>query len=95
MTGDRLLLELVGGRGGGAYEDFEHIDDGVNFDLQKGKDYVLSIAASKDALRVKLRGDCEPVDYNLRLREPLVGRVGMRPWRSAMQCSQFNVSTRS
>lgn len=91
MTGDRLLLELVGGRGGDAYMDFKHIDEGVEFNLQADTEYTFSIKAQKHDLQVTVRGGNQMIDYKTELPEHLQGRIGMRPWRSTMLCTQFNV----
>ncbi len=93
LTGKRLLLELVGGRGGGEYEDFFHINEGVPFALRENHEYTFSITASPGLLKVSAHGNNKPTVYEVPLAEPLKGRVGMRPWRSRMVCSQFDVIT--
>jgi len=91
MTGDRLLLELVGGSGGDAYTDYRHVDEGVEFNLLEDTEYIFSIKAQKNDLQVVVRGGHKTLEYRTKLPEPINGRVGMRPWRSTMICSQFNV----
>ena len=93
FTGERVLLELVGGSGGDAYTDFKHIDDGVAFNLLEDKEYAISLKALGNDLKVNLRGGDQMIDYQTRLPELLQGRVGIRPWRSTMICSQFNVTS--
>jgi|GEM_PF-2760084 len=93
FTRDRLLLELVGGRGGGAYEDFEHVDEGVEFAFREGIEYTVSIDATRTKLAARIRGDGVDLAYTTDLIEPLSGRVGLRPWRSTIRCTQFNVVT--
>jgi hypothetical protein len=93
MTGDRLLLELVGGRGGDAYGDYRHINDGVEFRLLEDVPYTFRITAQAMQLHVTVMTDHGCVEYSTELPEPLVGRVGIRPWRSTLVCSQFDVIT--
>ena len=71
--------------------DFLHIDKGVEFNLLEETEYTFSIKARKTDLQVTVRGGHEIIHYKTELPEPFYGRVGLRPWRSMMICSQFYV----
>jgi hypothetical protein len=89
FTGERLLLEQIGFRGGDEYLDFEHLDGGVPFRLEPRRRYDLMVRVFGKTIKVQ----CDGQDvYFARLRQPVpAGRVGLRPWRSVMRCEQFDV----
>ncbi len=95
MTGDQLLLELIGGRGFGEYSDFQHLDEGVPFVFKEGIDYRFSLDVKDQVMKVKIRSELGLVNYQVSLPEPINGRVGLRPWRCRLHCAEFVVSTRS
>jgi hypothetical protein len=90
FTGERLLLERIGSHGRDEYSDFDHIDEGVPFQLQRNCPYDLVIDVDRTAIRVRCNGN---EVYSPSLPEPVpAGRVGLRPWRSRMECKYFEVS---
>jgi hypothetical protein len=89
LTGKRMLLEMVGNYGGDEYADFEHIDEGVPFLVREGFVYRLGIHVS-DKVSVFLDNR---LIYECRLAKPPVGRVGLRPWRSHLHCTHFEVKS--
>ncbi|HEU4456433.1 MAG TPA: toll/interleukin-1 receptor domain-containing protein [Longimicrobium sp.] len=92
FSGTRLLLEQIGRRGGDEYHDFRHIDEGVPFELREGRIHDFTVAAHPDSITVTCDGEHV---YTVRPpRGTLVGRVGLRPWRSHLRCHRFIVSTR-
>jgi hypothetical protein len=89
LTGDRLLLEKIGSRGGSEYRDWEHVDEGVPFRLELERSFMLSITVSSDTILVEADG--EEV-YWVSMGEAVpTGRVGLRPWRSVLRCEYFAV----
>jgi hypothetical protein len=89
LTGERLLLERVGARGGTEFRDWQHVDEGIPFKLTTGEPVELEIHASSDVITIHHAGK-ELHAWSLGEALPM-GRVGLRPWRSRMQCDQFDV----
>ncbi len=88
FTGKRLLLELIGSKGGPAFRDFKHIDEGVPFDLLQGRYYFIELSVTDDKLSVKI--DNNEI-YTVSFPGDAVGRVGLRPWRSQIESDNFQV----
>ncbi len=89
FTGDKLVLELVGGRGGAEYGDFHHLANAGRFLINDATDYSIrvqlragTLTVTVDDIRV-LETDQLPISSD--------GRVGLRPWRSRIICSRFEV----
>jgi hypothetical protein len=90
FTGDRLLLEQIGFRGGDEYFDYQHVDSGVPFALKPRRSYDLVVRVFGNTIYVQC--DDQQV-YSVSLRQPVpAGRVGLRPWRSLMKCEHFEVA---
>jgi hypothetical protein len=88
-TGTRLLLEQVGYSGGDEYYDFHHINEGVNFPITAGRMYEISLSADQNSINVifnshKIYSAIPPPGI-------LTGKVGLRPWRSLIECDLFEV----
>ncbi|MCX6899760.1 MAG: hypothetical protein NT105_13810 [Verrucomicrobia bacterium] len=89
FTGKSLILELVGGRTGGVYEDFQHIGPRVEFELQRDRFYYIELQVADGDLTVLIDGRKKYEASNL---EDPMGRVGLRPWRSLMVSDRFEVN---
>lgn len=88
ITGHEILIERIGFEGGTEGKDFQHITKSVPFMVNHGKSYNFEIYIDNDYVRVKI--DDQP---KLRMTRPkgIIGRVGLRPWRSRMDCTKFVV----
>jgi len=90
FTGDELVLEIVGGRGGAEYGDFHHLHNAGPFRIDDATDYSVRVqirdrvltAAVDDTTLLEARD--LPISAH--------GRVGLRPWRSQIICSHFTVN---
>ena len=91
FTGTRLLLEHIGSRDGDEYIDYQHIDEGVPFQLEANRPYDLVVHVASTVLQVHCDGR-EVYFVSLAQSVP-AGRVGLRPWRSRMKCERFDVAT--
>jgi hypothetical protein len=91
FTGKRLLLEEIGRLGRDEYYDFHHIDEGVPFLLQTGQSYEISLHADLYEITASIDGlevySVKPPPGSL------IGKVGLRPWRSVLKCERFEVRT--
>lgn len=87
LTGDDLLIERIGFQGGDVFRDYEHFTNKVPFKIQEETEYLLKVDISK-TINVFINDQ-----QILSVDRPtgVVGRVGLRPWRSQMNCMQFNV----
>ncbi len=87
LTGDELLLERVGFKGG---SEAEHITDWCPARIESGKSHAFVLKFNQQEIQVYLDGK-----HIKTLDRPtgVVGRVGLRPWRSKMDCTRFVVST--
>lgn len=88
LTGEKMLLERVGAQGGDAYDDFEHLDAGVDFRIEDGVGYHFLLRVGRDSLDVVV--DHRHV-YHVALPEGITGQVGLRPWRAEVACRFFEV----
>lgn len=87
FTGAELLLERVGFKGGDVYTDYEHLTEGIPFLVSEGAKHMAKISfASTIDISVNNK-------LLLSIERPtgVYGRVGLRPWRSQMECTQFTV----
>jgi hypothetical protein len=88
FTGSRLLLELIGARGGPVFSDFQHTDEGVLFILESGRFYKIDLRLSDHRLSIRI-DDAEM--YTATIQEAAIGRIGIRPWRSRIESDHFEV----
>ncbi|MEO5334647.1 MAG: hypothetical protein H7839_21740 [Magnetococcus sp. YQC-5] len=89
FSGSRLLLERVGFRSGESYMDFSHIDEGVKFQLIDGKEYRVVVQVSVEMVHVFIDNVRR---YSIATPSDSIGRVGLRPWRTRLTCSFFEVT---
>lgn len=88
FSGRRILLEAIGFNGGDDYLDAFHLEDGVEFDLEEERLYALTISVSSKAIVVFV--DNKKI-YFVETPHDLLGRVGIRPWRSRIDCAYLEV----
>jgi hypothetical protein len=85
LTGSDLLVErnAFGGR-----PQFEHITPSVPLQIESGKSYNIKVLVGP---KIEIRVNDRSV-LSLDRPRDIVGRVGLRPWRSKMDCTKFVVS---
>jgi hypothetical protein len=88
LTGSGVLIERVGFKGDKAHRDFEHKTKLTFLPIQPGKPTDFKVCA--DVRRIEVFANGQRV---LSMGRPpgVVGRVGLRPWRSKMDCTKFMV----
>ncbi len=88
ITGQDILIEMVGFNGGPVVHDYEHATKPIPHKIQEGQSYDFTVKCDNKQLAVRLGGQ----DL-LKLEKPrgIVGRVGLRPWRGQLACSSFIV----
>lgn len=88
FTGQQILLEEVGAGGGGDYRDFRHLSPPTAFDIKDGHLYQITLHISQNLIDVFVdqRHLCA-----LHPPNRILGKVGMRPWRAKIRCTQFEV----
>ena len=89
FKGDRVLLEKIGFNNGTLFEDYEHFDDGVSLSIVEGKQYFISLSFENSSLLINIDGKLLKT-YSL--PEMIKGRVGIRPMRSTIICSDFKTT---
>jgi len=84
FTGKKLVLEKTG-------ENLRsrHLDMGVDFELKTEREYDILLSYHDHSINVSIDGKGL---YSVYIEKPVYGNVGLRPWRSAMNCSHFKVS---
>ena len=88
FTGQSMVLEQVGSRGGDDYRDFEHLSKGVDFKIQENTEYNFLIKISGNLIDVFVD---EEFKYTIKMPLDIEGKIGIRPWRSQIECSYFEV----
>jgi len=87
LTGSELLIERVGFRGG-KEADFEHVTAPFPLRIETAQPIQFKVQVS-DNIRVDVNNK-----HYVSLKRPtgVVGRVGLRPWRSQIGCTEFTVT---
>jgi hypothetical protein len=88
FSGSRVLLELIGEKGGPVTRDFQHIDEGVPFILKPDHYYNFEIEIRVGKLILSVDGSKA---YSTVFEADPTGRVGIRPWRSRIETDRFLV----
>lgn len=88
LTGNKIVLELVGANGGDDYRDFNHLNSGESFSLIEGVEYNFVIKISSSSIDVFVD---DVFTYSVRTPKDIEGKVGLRPWRSKIDCKYFEV----
>ncbi len=86
LTGSELSVERVGFKGGSEGRDFEHITEPVSLPIESGKSYAFEVKLDANRIEINVNGKCV---QSLDRPTGVVGRVGLRPWRSKMDCTMF------
>jgi len=89
LTGKKLLLELIGQKGGSVFQDYRHLDEGRDFEIIPGKYFELCLQVRDRTLNVKLNGE---EFYQVNFEDDPIGRVGIRPWRNMVESDLFEIS---
>lgn len=90
ITGSEILLERVGFQGDTPGRDYEHITDAVPFKIEAATPVNFRVVVRNEEVNVfsggrKLLSTKRPTGT--------VGRVGLRPWRSKIDCTGFTVAS--
>jgi len=94
FTGKKLLLERVGnkaiafGDDDAKIENFDHLDEGVIFELQENFEYEFSIQFTKNEIKVLVNSQ---LTATFKLPRYIVGRVGLRAWRCQVNILEFKI----
>ncbi|MEM7603617.1 MAG: toll/interleukin-1 receptor domain-containing protein [Verrucomicrobiota bacterium] len=88
LNGKRMLLEEIGFRGDDEFVDFRHLNEGVSFRVEEEVPIALTIRVSSE---LQVWANNRQV-YSLPRPSRMTGRVGLRPWRSRLECRYFEVS---
>jgi hypothetical protein len=90
LTGTELLVERVGFSGGREGQDFEHITEEFSLKIDRATAYLFEVRVGGTEIEIY-------VDTRRIMSFPrpkgVVGRVGLRPWRSQMDCTRFLVTS--
>jgi Effector-associated domain 11 len=86
---NKMLLEGIGLYAGDDIMDFVHLDEGVPFIIEDNKEYEITLRLSQKRLMVFI--DSKWV-YNIAIPENFNGKVGLRPWRSKIECKHFEIN---
>lgn len=88
LTGSKLLVERIGFHGDEAFRDFEHITDQTSITIESGVPIEFKVSVYLERVEIFANG---ALIQSLKRPSGAVGRVGMRPWRSKMDCTKFVV----
>jgi hypothetical protein len=89
FSGKEAFIELIGSNEGDEYIDYRHLTTSVPFNLVENLLYDFEVQANQESIQV-LNSGRRLLDLVLPYG-PLVGRVGLRPWRSSIKCEKFSV----
>ncbi|MBL7808014.1 MAG: hypothetical protein JNN28_09380 [Saprospiraceae bacterium] len=88
LDGKTMLLEQVGARTGDHWDDYQHLDSGVPFAIEEGSEYQFLVQVTPE--RVSVFVD-KVLRYQIATPPGIEGRVGIRPWRTQVVCSYFEI----
>jgi len=74
--------------GGDDYRDFVHLDVGTSFSITDNQEFDFTIKISKSKIDVFVDDELK---YSVKRPDELTGKVGLRPWRSKIECSYFEI----
>ncbi len=83
------MLEGIGLYEGDDIMDFVHLDEGIPFAIEDDREYEITLRLSQKKLMVFI--DSKWV-YNIDIPENFNGKVGLRPWRSKIECKHFEIN---
>ncbi len=88
ITGSELLVERIGFHGGSEGQDYEHCTRPVSLPIQRALSYRFRITVNAKAVEIAVGGK---IIQTLPRPTGVKGRVGLRPWRSQLDCTDFVV----
>jgi TIR domain len=89
LTGSELLIERIGFNGGVETQDYERIIDPIPFRPASEKPNKFEVRVNADKIEIHINDThAQSMDRGT----GVVGRVGLRPWRSKMDCTLFTVT---
>ena len=88
LTGAAVLIERVGFHAEEAYRDFEHVTDLVSLPILSGRPIQFTVSIDDRQIDVFVNED---LLTTVSRPQGVAGRVGLRPWRSKMDCIKFVV----
>ncbi|MGO9620513.1 MAG: toll/interleukin-1 receptor domain-containing protein [Desulfobaccales bacterium] len=88
LTGSEILVERVGFHGEEAYRGYEHITDKTPMKIESGLPVEFTVSVQAERIDIFANGS---LIQSLKRPSGVVGRVGIRPWRSKMDCTKFVV----
>ena len=89
FSGTYIFLERIGTNDGDDYWDYEHLSKEVPFLIEVNKPYEFFIMANSENLSVYAENK-ELINVKIPINL-IVGRLGLRPWRSILRCDLFCV----
>ena len=89
LTGTEVLVERVGFKGGSEGVDFNHISRPVPLLIDSEKPLEFNVIVRADEIDIQVANRSL---VSLPRPTGVVGRVGLRPWRSKMDCTAFTVT---
>jgi hypothetical protein len=90
LSGSDLWIERVGFNGGVETRDVERITDPIPFRPESAQPNVFEVRAGAKRIEIHIDGRrAQTMDRPT----GIVGRVGLRPWRSQMDCTRFAVES--
>ena len=86
------FFELIGGNGRDEYLDFEHIGPHAPMVLKENVNLDISVSVdARSRTTVSIESEGKRVGYRIEPKSKLVGRVGIRPWRSTVEIEEFGI----
>lgn len=89
FSGTHIFLERIGTNEGDDYWDYEHLSQEVPFLISVNKTYDFVIKVNSGNLSVFSENQ-ELINVKIPLNL-ILGRLGLRPWRSTLRCDLFRV----
>ncbi|MBN1363296.1 MAG: TIR domain-containing protein [Syntrophaceae bacterium] len=89
LTGTRVEFERIGFNGGTALEDVEQLNSGDNLIITEDKYYNYLIVYENNKISFLVDGK---LIHSFDVPSAIIGRVGIRPWRSQVDCTAFQVT---
>lgn len=91
LTGQEILLEGIGLYGGGDSSDFIHLSERKKCQIRSNSRVDLKISVEGERIIVVFNNDRI---YQFKKPGDMVGRVGLRPWRTSVLIHHFEVNNK-
>ena len=89
LSGKDFKVERIGFAGGEAYSDFEHIPKPIPLSIKSGQIYEFTIRIDEKTIEIEVD---RILQQTIKRPTEVCGRVGLRPWRSKMDITNFIVN---